>query len=135
MELENWYNLIKDKEKVRHVVLHNNLEPSHFIRNENNFLINWDKSKIDMPIFDLYKFYIKNSEYNFEDILDRYEQKYPLLQEEKILLFILIKMPELPKVSEEEFINTNNIRRILLNIEKSNSLNLPNNPKYEPDHQ
>lgn len=133
-ELDNWYNLMKDKEKVRHVVLHNNLEPSHFIKNDNNFLINWDKSKIDMPIFDLYKFYLRNSEYNFEDILDRYEQKYPLLKEEKILLFLLIKIPELPNITNDEFINTNNIRKILLNIEKSNSLKLPNDSKYEPDH-
>ena len=135
VDLDNWYAIVKDKQKVRHVVLHNNLEPSHFIKNENNFLINWDKSKIDMPIFDLYKFYLKNSEYNFEDILDRYEQKYPLLKEEKMLLFILIRIPELPKVTEDEFINTNTIRKMLLNIEKSNSLHLPNNSEYEPNHQ
>ncbi len=134
IDLDNWYNLVKTKEKVRHVVLHNNLEPSHFIKNQNNFLINWDKSKIDMPIFDLYKFYIKNSEYNFDDILDRYEQKYPLLKEEKMLLFLLIEMPELPRVTEDEFINTNNIRKMLMNIEKSNYLKLPNNSEYEPNH-
>lgn len=94
-ELEVWYKLIKEKRKQRVVVLHNNLDISHFLRNENSYLINWDKSKIDIPIFDLYKLYRRHGyEYNFSDILKRYEKNYPLKEEERKLLFILISLPD-----------------------------------------
>lgn len=94
-ELDKWYDMVKDKRKQRLVVLHNNLEIDHFIRNNNSYLISWDKAKIDMPIFDLYKLYRKHAlEYDFETILRLYEKNYPLLDSERKLLFILITMPD-----------------------------------------
>ncbi len=94
-ELEKWYALVKDKRKQRLVVLHNNLELNHFIRNNNSYLISWDKSKIDIPIFDLYKLYKKHAlDFDFEVIFRTYEKNYPLLEEERKLLFILITLPD-----------------------------------------
>lgn len=94
-ELDQWYEMVKDKRKQRLVVLHNNLELNHFIRNNNSYLISWDKAKIDMPIFDLYKLYRKHAlEFDFEVILRAYEKNYPLLDSERKLLFILITMPD-----------------------------------------
>ena len=93
-EIENWYNLIKDKTKQRVVVLHNNLDLSHFIKNDNSYLISWDKSKIGIPIFDLYILYKRHAlDYDFGEILKNYEKNYPLKKEERILLFILIALP------------------------------------------
>ncbi|HIS90771.1 MAG TPA: hypothetical protein IAC20_03810 [Candidatus Faecisoma merdavium] len=93
-EIENWYNLIKDKTKQRVVVLHNNLDLSHFIKNDNSYLISWDKSKIGIPIFDLYILYKRHAlDYDFSEILKNYEKNYPLKKEERILLFILIALP------------------------------------------
>ena len=93
-EIENWYNLIKDKTKQRVVVLHNNLDLSHFIKNDNSYLISWDKSKIGIPIFDLYILYKRHAlDYDFSEILKDYEKNYPLKKEERILLFILIALP------------------------------------------
>ena len=43
--LEKWYEMIKDKRKQRMVVLHNHIELSHFIRNQNAYLTSWDKAK------------------------------------------------------------------------------------------
>ena len=93
-EIDNWYELIKTKEKVRQVVLHNNLNLDHFLRNTNPYLISWDKSKIDIPIFDLYKLYRRcGRNYDFSEVLKRYERIYPLLPEERKLFFILIALP------------------------------------------
>lgn len=93
-ELENWYEIVKEKKQTRLVVLHNNLNLSHFIRNKSSYLISWDKSKIDNPIFDLYKLYRSHGEeFDFVSLLKRYEMNYPLLEEEKQLLFIMIAMP------------------------------------------
>ena len=93
--LEKWYDMIKDKRKQRMVVLHNHLELSHFIRNQNAYLTSWDKAKFGIPIFDFYKFYKKHGlEFEFDELLKRYERAYPLLEEERLLLFILIALPD-----------------------------------------
>ena len=65
--LEKWYEMIQDKRKQRMVVLHNHIELSHFIRNQNAYLTSWDKAKFGIPIFDFYKFYKKHGlEFEFD---------------------------------------------------------------------
>ena len=94
-EIEKWYELVKNKKKDRFVVVHNNLDLSHFLRNKNSYLISWDKAKIDKPIFDLYKLYKKHfNDFDFIEILNKYERNYPLLEEERKLFFILIALPD-----------------------------------------
>ena len=61
-ELDNWYELVKESKKQRVALIHNNLSLDHLIRNENSYLISWDKSKFDNPIYDLYNFYKNNYE-------------------------------------------------------------------------
>lgn len=103
-ELENWLELVKTKRKQRFVVLHNHLELDHFIRNRNSYLISWDKAKVDLPIFDLYKLYKKHGlDYDFESILRYYEKSYPLLEEERKLLFILISLPDKIEFNKHEY--------------------------------
>ena len=104
IELENWYNLIKNKRKQRLVVLHNNLELNHFIRNKDSYLVSWNKSKVDIPIFDLYKLYKKHAiDFEFYEILKHYEKSYPLLEEERKLLFILIALPDKIEFNRSEY--------------------------------
>lgn len=106
IELKKWYNIVKQKTKQRLVVLHNNLELDHFIRNKNSYLINWDKAKIDIPVFDLYKLYKKHAlEFDFSEILKRYESSYLLLEEEKKLFFILIAIPDKIEFNNSEYEN------------------------------
>lgn len=100
-KVEDWYKMVENKDKQRVVVLHNNLSLDHFLRSKNAYLINWDKSKIDIPIFDLYKLYKKHAlDYDFEILLKHYESKYPLSEDERNLFFILISLP-----TKIEFIN------------------------------
>lgn len=94
-ELEKWYELVKEKRKQRQVVLHNNLSIDHFLRTDKPYLISFDKSRIDSPIYDIYKLYKKHSLlFDFEDLFIRYEKNYPLLEDERKLLFILISLPD-----------------------------------------
>ena len=103
-ELEKWKNIMETKKKQRFVVLHNNLDIDHFIRNKNSYLISWDKAKIDLPIFDLYKLYKRHGlDYDFEEILKHYEHSYPLLEEERKLLFILISLPDKIEFNKREY--------------------------------
>ena len=125
-ELEKWYEIINKKTKQRLVVLHNNLNKSHFISNKSAYLINWDKSKIDIPIFDLYKLYKYHSlEYDFEEVLKRYERNYPLLEEERILFFILIMLPDKLEFNNKNYEMTRMVSRMIDNLYKTQKLILP----------
>ena len=103
-EINSWYELIKNKRKQRVVVLYNNLDLSHFIRNKESFLISWNKSKIGIPIFDLYKLYKRHAlDFDFLEILKAYEKNYPLLEEERKLFFILIALPTKIEFNQNEY--------------------------------
>ena len=102
--LIHWHSLINEKRKQRNVVLHNNLKLEHFIRNKNSYLISWDKSKIGMPVFDLYKLYKNHAlDFDFSDILKEYEHHYPLTEDEKELFFILIGLPSILEFNDTEY--------------------------------
>lgn len=119
-ELETWYELVKEKKKTRFVVLHNNLKLDHFIRNSGAYLVSWDKSKIDLPIFDLYKLYKNHSlDFDFEYIFKQYEKNYPLLKDEKILFNILISLPDKLEFDSNEYEMCLNITREMNYISKT----------------
>lgn len=123
VQLEKWYEIVKEKRKIRVVVLHNNLDLSHFIRSDKPYLINWDKSKVDIPIFDIYKLYKRvNNYFDFENYLYEYESNYPLLEDEILLLFILISLPDKIEFNEGEYNSCKNINILYENIFRTESL-------------
>ena len=125
-ELQNWYKIVKEKTKQRLVVLHNNLELSHFIVNEKKYLISWDKSKIGIPVFDLYKLYKNHGlQFNFDEILKKYEKNYPLFEEERKLFFILILLPPKLNLNKNEYENTKEAGKLFDIIYKTQMLISP----------
>lgn len=125
---KDWYELVKDKTKRRYVVVHNNLDVNHFLKDRGSYLISWDKSKIDSPIFDIYKLYKKHGlDYDFETILKRYERSYPLLEEEKNLLYILILLPDKVDFDDNEYKMCEKISNMIDFIYKSRNIVLNNN--------
>lgn len=100
--LERWHTQIQNMTKTRYVVIHNNPKLEHFKKDEKPYFISWNRSRIDLPIFDLYKLYKNHAlEFDYEYLLREYEKKYPLKNEERDLLFILISLPTKLVVSEE----------------------------------
>lgn len=97
-----------DKMKVS--IINNNLTLSNFRRSDKSYLINWNKAKIDIPIFDLYNFFQNNYNVDYFEILKRYEKKYPLQDIEKKLLFVLLLMPNLIDFNTSEYNMCKNIR-------------------------
>ncbi len=125
-EIDEWYKIVKNKTKKRLVVLHNNLSLEHFIENEKPYLISWNKSKIGMPMFDLYKLYIKEgSTHEFSETLKQYEKNYPLYEDERKLLFILMALPPQIKEKQTQYEKTKEIRRIINIIEKTEKIISP----------
>ena len=131
-ELDNWYSMIKNKTKERVSMLHNNLSLDHLIRNNENYLISWDNYKIDNPIYDIYHFYKNNySDVNFSDLLKIYESKYPLHEDERMLLFILISIPPKIEFDDNEYENTTRVNQMINYILKTDKLISPYYSKQE----
>lgn len=102
--IDKWYDIIDEKKRIRIVNLHNNLSLEHYLIGERPALISWNKSKKDMPIYDLINMYKKYYlELDFCELLRNYERQYPLLPEEKILFFVLLSIPEKLEFNKTEY--------------------------------
>ncbi len=130
-ELDNWYSLVTNETKIRVCLIHNNLELNHLL---NNKLISWDNYMIDTPVIDIVKLY-KNEwkNINFSEILERYIYKFPLLDYEKKLLFILISLPPQIKKSNNEFEKCKVISEVMDYVFKTEELIRPYNTKQEEE--
>ena len=128
-ELEEFYNIVKDNPKKRVSLIHNNIDLSHLLRNENSYLISWDNAKFDIPVYDLIKFYKKNyNDVDFTNLFKLYESKYPLHNEERKLLFISLSIPDkLDLRSDDEFLKTKKVNDLLLYLQKTDDIILQYN--------
>lgn len=130
-ELDNWYSLVTNETKIRVCLIHNNLELNHLL---NNKLISWDNYMIDTPVIDIVKLYKKEwKNINFSEILERYIYKFPLLDYEKKLLFILISLPPQIKKSDNEFEKCKVISEVMDYVFKTEELIRPYNTKQEEE--
>lgn len=94
-QINNWYNIIEEKKRIRVVNIHNNLSLDHYLLDDKPYLISWEKSKRDIPIYDLISLYKKYyKELDFCDLFRIYESSYPLLKEERSLLLCLLTIPD-----------------------------------------
>lgn len=124
--LEKWYTLISNKNRIRQTIVHNNLDTSHILENKTPYLISWRKSKTDIPIYDFYNFYKKHYlDFDFEDLYNIYNAKYPLLLEERMLLFILLAIPPKIEFNKDELDNCKEINNSLEYIYKTEKLIKP----------
>lgn len=102
--IESWYKKIENNKNERVVNIHNNITLDHYIKSEKPYLISWNKSRIDSPIYDLLSFY-KNHylELDFDDLFNYYESSYPLKEEEKLLLFSYMSIPDKIELENDEY--------------------------------
>lgn len=122
-ELDNWYELVKNKKRKRVVTLHNNLKLDNLIKNKDIYLTSWENSKIDLPIYDLVDFYNRYAlEFDFSILFEEYERIFPLLEEEKLLMNILISIPSKLTLNNNEFDMIKDARNILDKIYKTELL-------------
>lgn len=121
--VENWLESVNGLNKMRVTIVHNNLDLSHYIRNDKPYLVSWDKSKIDIPVFDLYNLYNNHfMDFDFFELLKRYESVYPLKKYELELFFILITMPDRIEFNDTEYNMCVKISNEIDKLYKSNSL-------------
>ena len=125
-EIEEWYKLAIDSNKMRVALLHNNLELEHYIKNKDDYLISWDNYKIDSPVLDIVKLY-KSIYLNmdFSEALKIYLDNFTLTDSEKKLLFIMLVMPEELNLINNELKNVSIVRKYLDYIYKTENLIKP----------
>ena len=118
--VDKWYKLVKDKEKVRLSVIHNNLSIDHYLKNKKPYLISWDNTKIDMPIYDMINLYQKHAiDFDFKDIFKLYLEKYPYTKEEMTLFLTLIAIPSKIELVNNEYTNVININKKIAYLSKT----------------
>ena len=134
INIDKWYNLIKSKKRVRIVNLHNNVSLDHYLLAAKPYLISWRLSKKDMPIYDIINFYKKYyNELDFSELLRIYEVNYPLLKEEKILLFCLLSIPSKLEFTDNEYDMCLKVSRFYEYIYSSEKLIDDNEEKIKKD--
>lgn len=120
--LEIWKEKISKLDKMRVSVINNDLSLSNYKRDDKPYIINWSKSKIDIPIFDLYKLN-SNEDIDIYEVLKRYEKKYQLKNGEKELLMVLLFMPNKIDITGNEYNMCKNIKREINRLIKVHKLN------------
>lgn len=136
--IEKWYSIIKNEHRIRCAYIHGNLSSSHLIENGDLYFISWDKSRIDLPIYDLEILY-RNSflDISLDSLLEIYQLKYPLKKEELYLLLSLLLIPDKIDLELAEYSKIKQVTNVVLYIEKilfylKNNTNKSN---YDTPHQ
>lgn len=121
--LEEWYKKIDNNKNERVVNIHNNISLDHYIKNEKPYLISWNKSRIDSPIYDLLSFY-KNHylDFDFDDLFHFYESGYPLKEDERLLLFIYMAIPYKIEIISDEYEMCIKINKMIEYLYKTSNL-------------
>lgn len=133
-ELKNWFEIVKEENKQRVSIIHNNLETNHFIKGEKDYLVSWDNAKLDSPILDLINFYKKEYfNYDFSILLKEYLNRYSLSDAELKLFFIIVSLPPKIELKENIFENCKSIRYDLDYIFKTEELARPYYSKQEEE--
>lgn len=129
-KLDEWYEIMKNKNKKRIVLLHNNLDPKHLVRSDENVLISWNKSERNLPIYDFIKLYKNNyCNYDFNELYKEYIKRFPLTKEERMLLFINLFIPPKIVFSKPEIITTMEVSKLCNYLITTDKLFMENEAK------
>lgn len=121
--IDKWYKLVSGNRNIRVVMTHNNLIIDHYLKEENGYLISWDKAKIDMPIYDLVVLYKNNYlDYEFNNLLKIYLNKYHLTNDEILLFLTLISLPSMIEYKYSEYERVLEVRRLIDYLYKTDKL-------------
>ena len=122
-ELNQWFNLVKDKTKERVCVVHNNLSRENIIMGENVVLTGWDNYLVDTRVLDIYKLYKREyKNMDFINLFKIYNEEYPLDKEEVNLLLVMISMPKKLERTGSQYERVCEVKELLDYIYRTNSL-------------
>lgn len=117
-KIDSWYEKINKKNQCRYVQLHNNLSLDNLLLDKNYYLINWNNSEQNLPIYDFINLYKKEfNNLDMKKLFSNYQRKYKYSEEEQLLFESLLSIP--PKIifNKSHLINTIKTRQHLNYIE------------------
>ena len=121
--IDKWYKKIENNKNERVSYIHNNINLDHYLKNDKPYLISWNNSKIDNPIYDLLSFYRNHYlELNFDDLLHFYENSYPLKEEERLLMFTYMAIPSKFELENDEYKMCIKINKMIDYLYKTSNL-------------
>ena len=121
--LNDIYKKIKNEKSIRVSLLHNNVDLDHLIINDNEYLISWDNSYFDSPIYEIENIYRKyNSIIDLNDLIKIYQQYNELSIIEKKMLLILLAIPKELKLTNETFFDTEIINKEINYLSRVNEI-------------
>jgi hypothetical protein len=121
--INKWYKLIDGKREARVVMLHNNINIDHYLKEDKPYFISFDNSKIDLPVFDLIKLYKYHYlDFDFINLFDIYFSKYPFTEEEMYLFLAILAIPDKIKNSNSEYERVKNVRLIIDYLYKTDDI-------------
>ena len=121
--IKKWYDGIEDKRKVRLVTIHNNVSLDHYLKSDKPYIISWESTKEDIPIYDLISIYKHHYlDFEFKDLFKLYLSKYPLSKEEMQLFLTLIAIPDKIKYMGSEYKTVISVRKIIDYVYKTDDL-------------
>ncbi len=130
--LEDWYLEKNSKKNERVVQLHNNISIEHFICNDNNYLISWDKSSKGNVIYDFISFY-KNDYLKLEmhSLYKIYQSKYRFDSCEEKLFFSILSIPWKIEFGKNNLANSIKCLNLVRYVIKTREFLLNENKKYK----
>lgn len=119
--LSGWMEQAGTEKRFRVVLCHGRLSASHFVGGR---LLNFEHAVLDSPVRDLAVFFrnafmrgIPENEDPFE-WLQSYEKRFPLREEEKMLLAAYLAFPEPIRLSVREYVNPRPEESELIRVQK-----------------
>lgn len=95
--LEEWYKIVKNKERERLAFCHGKCELAHFLPIDDGYFISLEKAHLGRVTDDIENLFRKNfSSIDLTSTYNIYQQKYPYTLDEK--LFLLVKLAIPPKI-------------------------------------
>lgn len=132
VEINNWYNYVKEKKVLRYSMIHNNLSLDHLLESDNKYLISWDKAKIDMPVVDLVKIYQDNYyDLDLEDLIREYESEVQVDEYEYLFFLINLAIPKRIEFTKNTYSDCYNISNYLVYLRKIATLIHKNEEKHK----
>ena len=105
--LDELYEKVKNEQSIRVALLHNNISLDHVITNNKIYLISWDKSYFNNPVYELEMFYRKYYQsIEINDFLKIYEKINKLTIDEKKYLLILLAIPKKIDLTNDTYLDT-----------------------------
>ena len=93
--LEEWYSIVKNKERERLVYCHGKCSLDHFLPKDDGYFISLENAHLGSVTDDIEYLFRKNfSTIDLVTTYNLYQRKYPYSVEEKLLLFVKLAIPD-----------------------------------------